>query len=277
MSDSQSKTNQNHATSPVTTWQRADAYENFMGRWSRLVATKFTHWLSPPSGRKWLDIGCGSGALSEAIIKNCNSAELTAVDQSEGFLQETQRRLGGAVRCLVGDALSLPIESASIHYAVSGLVLNHVSDPLKALAEMKRVTAAGGTAAVYVWDYSGKMEFLNTFWDTAVRLDPQAEALHQGRRYPFATEQGLRELFETTGFEKIESAPLEIDTRFQDFEDYWNPFLGGQGPAATYLMSLDESMRQTLRERLYATLAIHADSSNLMTARAWAVKALVRQ
>jgi SAM-dependent methyltransferase len=243
-----------------------------MGRWSRIAARSFIEWLAPSAGRKWLDIGCGSGALSETIIKNCSPAGVTAIDQSEGFVREIQKRLGNLVQCRVGNALSLPAPDASVHFAVSGLVLNFISEPVQALSEMKRVTTPGGTIAVYVWDYSGKMEFLNSFWDTAVTLDPTASALHEGVRFPNTTAEALIALFDSAGVEDIEAAPVDIETHFRDFDDYWKPFLGGQGPAPTYLMSMDEKDRQILRDRLIESLPVQNDGSIRLEARVWAVK-----
>jgi len=275
LSDSNDKPNHGSEPSIEDSWKIGDPYEYFMGRWSRLVARAFIDWLSPSSGQKWLDIGCGSGALSEAVISNCKPAELTAIDQSDGFVKEVQKRLGNLVHCRVGNALSLPVEDTSVHFAVSGLVLNFISEPIKALTEMKRVTTPGGTVAIYVWDYSGKMEFLNRFWDTAVTIDPKASALHEGYRFPNSTAEVLRGLFDYAGYVDIESAPIDIETHFRDFDDYWRPFLGGQGPAPTYLMSLGETDRQILRDRLIKCLPIQNDGSIRMYARAWAVKGKV--
>jgi len=253
-------------------WERGDHYEYFMGRWSRLVAHKFIDWLAPSSGLKWLDIGCGSGALSEAILDKSKPSEVMAVDQSEGFVNEIQSRLGNRVRCRIGDALALPVEYASVQFAVSGLVLNFIAEPVKALTEMKRVIAPGGTGAGYVWDYSGKMEFLNIFWDAAVAIDSKASDLHEGKRFRNTTEAGLRRLFEDTSFLEVESSPIEIEMQFRDFDDYWKPFLGGQGPAPSYLMSLNQRDRQRLRDHLVESLPIQHDGSIRLEVRAWAVR-----
>jgi SAM-dependent methyltransferase len=256
-------------------WQSGDPYEYYMGRWSSLVATSFIDWLSPPTGLKWLDIGCGSGVLSEAVINKYKSAQVTAIDQSEAFVNTAQRRLGSHADCRVGNALSLPLEDSSINATVSGLVLNFIPEPEKALAEMKRVTTTGGTVAVYVWDYAGKMEFLKYFWDVAVELNPKATSLHEGKRFPESNPDGLKGLFDRSGFVDTVTAPIEINTHFRDFDDYWNPFLGGQGPAPTYVLTLDKKERDKLRDSLYERLPIQVDGSIPMVARAWAAKGQV--
>ncbi len=217
-------------------------------------------------------MGCGSGALSDAIIEGGSPTELTAIDQSEEFLLGLRTRLGNLAQLRVGDAIALPLEDESVDYCVSGLVLNFIAEPVTALTEMRRVTGPDGTVAVYVWDYTGKMEFLSKFWDTVVKLDPAASSLHERSRFPASTEKGLTALFEDAGLERIESAPLDVVTHFRSFDDYWKPFLGGQGPAPTYLMSKDESERRKLREALFKSLPIRDDGSIRLEARAWAVK-----
>jgi len=256
-------------------WQSGDPYEYFMGRWSKLVAEQFVDWLSPEPGLNWLDLGCGSGALSEAIINRHNPASVIALDQSEGFVATAQQRLGNRAICKVGNALSLPLEDESINIAVSGLVLNFIPEPEKALAEMRRVTHPNGTVGVYVWDYPGKMEFLRYFWDAAAQLNPDASALHEGHRFSGVNADYLVDLFDHVGFSEVDVAPLEIETKFSDFNDYWDPFLGGQGPAPTYVSKLSDSDRNQLSEVLAKTLPVNAEGKIAMTARAWAARGIV--
>lgn len=272
MSDSNDHAGRGRNAEISDSWQAGGPYEYYMGRWSRLAARAFLDWLSPPPAQKWLDIGCGSGALSEAVIDICKPAEVTAIDQSEGFVQEVQKRLGNLVLCRVGTALALPYQDAAFHYAVSGLVLNFIKEPIQALAEMKRVTIPGGTVAIYVWDYSGKMDFLNRFWDAAVTVDPGASTLHEGLRFPTSTAEAFKGLFEKVGFVDIESVPIDIETNFQNFDDYWRPFLGGQGPAPSYLMSLSDAQRAKLRDSLLRSIPFRDDGTIPMDARAWAVR-----
>lgn len=255
-------------------WKSGDPYEYYMGRWSKLVAKLFVHWLLPRPDLRWLDVGCGSGALSETIVNLHKPKKVTAVDQSAGFVQAAQQRLGHIAECIVGNALSLPIDDASNDMAVSGLVINFLPEPDKAIAEMRRVTAPGGTVAAYIWDYAGNMELLNHFWDVAVELNPDASDLHEGRRFPKSNAEELRSVFKQAGMVKIDTTPLEIITRFADFDDYWMPFLGGQGPAPTYVSKLDESEKSRLKSALEKRLPIEKDGSISLSARAWAAKGL---
>jgi len=257
------------------TWQSGDPYEYYMGRWSRLVAEQFVDWLAPQPGLQWLDVGCGSGALSEAIINRHNPETVMAIDQSEGFVHTAQQRLGRRAICKVDNALSLSLDDDAVNISVSGLVLNFIPEPEKALAEMKRVTRKDGTVAVYVWDYAGKMEFLNHFWDVVVELDPAASPLHEGQRFPDAHADRLVARFTDAGFSRVEAVPLDIVTNFTSFDDYWQPFLGGQGPAPTYVAKLGDADRDHLREMLVQGLPVKADGSISLSARAWATKGVV--
>lgn len=256
-------------------WQSGDPYEYYMGRWSKLVAETFVDWLTPKDGLRWLDVGCGSGALSEAVINKHKPEAVTAIDHSEGFVRIAQERLGNLARCEVGNALSLPLEDSLVDITVSGLVLNFIPDPTKALAEMKRVTKKDGTVAVYVWDYAGKMDFLNYFWDVAVELDRNASDLHEGRRFQKSNAEELTSVFSQAGFVEVYVVPIEVATNFIDFNDYWRPFLGGQGPGPTYVLNLKESERNKLRDALMQRLPIKKDGSIALSARAWAAKGIV--
>jgi hypothetical protein len=140
---------------------------------------------------------------------------------------------------------------------------------------MARVTDAGGTIAAYVWDYAGKMEPIRLFWDAAVALDADAARLDEGVRFPLCRPEALETLFASAGLEDVELRPIDIATPFADFDDYWRPFLGGQGPAPAYAMSLDEHARGRLRDRLREQIPARADGTISLIARAWAVRASV--
>ncbi|HET9300178.1 MAG TPA: class I SAM-dependent methyltransferase [Candidatus Polarisedimenticolaceae bacterium] len=257
------------------TWERGDPYERYIGRWSRRVAQAFLTWLAVPPGERWLDVGCGTGALSEAILECSAPSALTCVEPSPGFLEVARRRLQARATLHAGSAAALPLENDAVTVVVSGLVLNFVPDLPAALREMIRVTAPGGTIAAYVWDYAEGMELVRHFWDAAVKLDPGAAALHEGARFPLCNPAALRAAFQAAGLAQIETTGLEIPTVFADFEDYWTPFLGGQGPAPAYAMSLPEDQRTRLKETLRKRLAGGFGGALSLTARAWAVRGAV--
>jgi SAM-dependent methyltransferase len=261
---------------PVSdTWERGSPYEQYVGRWSRQVAPLFLLWLHIPSGRRWLDVGCGTGALCATIVDRCSPSSVAGVELSEGFLKTAKENLAGRAALHQGSATAIPLDDASADVVVSGLVLNFVPDQRAALHEMARVSAKGGTIAAYVWDYAGKMELMRYFWDAAVELDRDAAKLDEGVRFPLCRPEALGKLFASVGLEGVEVKPIDIPTSFADFDDYWQPFLGGQGPAPAYAMSLDETARARLRDRIRERVPTKADGSISLIARAWATRATV--
>ena len=259
------------------TWEHGNPYEQYMGRWSRQVARRFLAWLNVPVGRIWVDVGCGTGALCAEILEHCAPAAVIGIEPSEGFIKTATRNLAGRAAIKAGSAASIPLPHESADVVVSGLVLNFVPDPRAALADMKRVAASGGTVAAYVWDYADKMELTRFFWDAAVALDAGAAPLHEGNRFPLCSPQALEKLFAEAALENIQVSPIDVATPFENFEDYWQPFLGGQGPAPAYAMSLEEPARARLREHIRAHVPTLANGSLSLTARAWAVRATVRK
>ena len=176
------------------------------------------------------------------------------------------------VRFEVGDAQALPVETGEYHAVVSGLVLNFVKEPLRAVAEMARAAKPKGIVAAYVWDYAGEMQLMRHFWNAAAALDPAAYALDEGHRFSICHPDPLRELFQGAGLRQVEVWPIDIATAFQDFDDYWVPFLGGQGSAPGYAQTLSNERRAALRERIRAGLPFALDGSIPLVARAWAVR-----
>lgn len=254
------------------TFERGDPYESYVGRWSRRVAPEFLSWLGLPGGLRWLDVGCGTGALASAILEHAAPGTVAGVEPSEGFLRTARATLPPETVLRQGTATAMPFEDGAFDAVVSGLVLNFVPDPDAALAEMARVARGGGTLAVYVWDYAGKMELMRRFWDAAVELDPAAAALDEGARFPLCRPDALRQRFQAAGLSGVDVRPLDVSTRFASFDDYWSPFLGGQGPAPAYAMSLDEVARERLRERIRQRLPLQPDGSIALIARAWAAR-----
>lgn len=257
------------------TWDRGDSYEHYVGRWSRRVAPQFLSWLNIPAGRRWVDVGCGTGALSAAILDQCAPVSVIGVEPSEGYLEKAKEQLGSRLLLRRGSAAEIPLDDRSVDVTVSGLVLNFVPNGRAAVSEMTRVTAPGGTIAAYVWDYSAKMELMRYFWDAAVELNPEAAKLDEGVRFPLCRPQALTDLFVGAGLREAEVTAIDITTSFAGFEDYWRPFLGGQGPAPGYAMALEDAERARLARRIRERLPIQADGSISLTARAWAVRAAV--
>ncbi|KAB0266443.1 class I SAM-dependent methyltransferase [Microvirga brassicacearum] len=264
-------------TSRHDAWQAGDSYDLYMGRWSRQIAPPFLDWLDLADGLNWLEVGCGTGALSAAILARCRPKSLIAIDPSEGFLAKARANLpDGRAAFQVGDAQALALETGSRDAVVSALMLNFVPDRDKALAEMKRVARVGGTVAFYVWDYpGGGVEFMRAFWNAATSLDPGAVDLTEGQRFPFCTPDRLTDLARSAGLASVEHTAIEVPTVFKDFDDYWHPFTLGAGPAPGYCMSLAPEARQRLKEILRASLPRANDGSIPLKTRAWAIKGVI--
>jgi SAM-dependent methyltransferase len=260
-------------TPPQDNWASGAAYEPYVGRWSRRVARQLLGWLNVPAGAAWLDVGSGTGALTQTILDITAPSRVKGIDRSAGFVAYAREQMHDPrAQFDSGDAQELPVETGTYDAVVSGLMLNFVSQPATALAEMTRVAKPNGIVAVYVWDYASKMQFMRHFWNAAAALDPGAYDLDEGRRFPLGQPEPLRALFQNTGLQDVEVCGLEIDTDFRDFEDFWSPFLGGQGPAPSYVQSLHEEQRTALRDRIRMGLPFAIDGSISLVARAWAVR-----
>ncbi len=187
------------------TWERGSPYEQYVGRWSRQIAPAFLSWLGIPASRKWLDVGCGTGALCAATVDRCPPSSVAGVEPSEGFLKTATENLAGRVVLYQGSATAIPLGDGSVDVVVSGLVLNFVPDQRAALAEMARVTGKGGMIVAYVWDYAGKMEIMRFFWDAATELDADASSLDEGVRFPLCHPEELATLFAGARLEGVET------------------------------------------------------------------------
>ncbi len=256
-------------------WASGVSYHQFVGRWSRLIAVDFIRWLDVPPNRQWLDIGCGTGSLSRAILELASPVSVQGVDPSIShiaFALDTIK--DGRAAFFVGTIEDMQLPGDSCDVVVSGLVLNFLPDIARGLAEMKRIVRQQGIIAAYVWDYADKMKFLRHFWNAAIALDHGAIVLDEGRRFPLCRPEPLEQLFISAGLKRVDVCPIDVPTQFQDFDDYWLPFLGGQGPAPGYAVSLSEEGRNRLRDRIRSTLPVAEDGSITLTARAWAIKGL---
>ncbi|WP_244445340.1 class I SAM-dependent methyltransferase [Microvirga sp. BSC39] len=248
-----------------------------MGRWSREVAPHFVEWLGgsggSPSGGAGIDVGCGTGILTAAVLEGANPERIVGIDSAPGFLELARARVSDPRATFTqGDALALPAPDDTFDLAVSGLVLNFLPDKAAALSEMARVVRPGGLVGLYVWDYAGHMQIMRHFFDVASALDPRARDFDDGVKAPVCRPSPLRELFEGAGLQGVEVRAIDIAAAFESFDDYWTPFLGGTGSAPKYCMSLDEPAREDLRERLRARLPTGPDGEILLAVRAWAAK-----
>jgi len=257
---------------PNDQWDEGDSYEFFMGRWSSLMAREFLRWLNPPLGSNWLDVGCGTGALSGSIVQICSPEFLSCIDPSENFIKKLKSRISIKGELIVCSAEDLPFENECFDVIVSGLALNFFPGIKRALSEMKRVSKKNGIVAAYVWDYSGRMDFLRYFWDAAYQINPESKILDEGIRFPICKPDNLIMAFQEDGFKEIESSFLDIDTIFKDFEDFWDPFLGGQGPAPGYLSSLDNEFQEELKNKIKERINYEPDGSIKLIGRAIAIR-----
>ncbi|MEV6623010.1 class I SAM-dependent methyltransferase [Amycolatopsis sp. NPDC051106] len=253
-------------------WQTGDAYEAYIGRWSRRIAPIFVRQLDAPASLRWLDVGCGTGALTSAVLAAGDPAEVVGADPSEGFLATARAQVTDPRASFeVADARELPFADDSFDVVVSGLVLNFVPDPASAAAEIARVTRR--LAAAYLWDLAEGMELIRHFWEAAAELDPAKVAeLDEGRRFTLCRPEPLGRLWTEAGFTGVSVGEIKIPTVFTSFDDYWQPFLGAQGPAPAYLATLPEARRAQVRELLRSRLPTNPDGSIPLSARAWVVR-----
>ena len=244
-----------------------------MGRWSRRVARAFVEWLEVAPRAHWLDLGCGTGALSAAICELKNPGSVLAGDASGPLLEQARERLSDKrVVFEIAQAERPPEREGGFDVAVSGLVLNFLDDPRRALASLRGRLSERGCSASYVWDYAGGMQFLSCFWRAAVALDPAAAPLAEEARFGQWNQALLSSLTRDAGYSRVETRAIEIETVFAGFEDFWQPFLGRTGPAPSYVASLAPEQRDALRERLRQDLPLDSDGRIRLTARAWAMR-----
>jgi SAM-dependent methyltransferase len=243
-----------------------------MGRWSRLLAHEFLAWLALSPDLRWLDICCGSGVVTEAILERNAPASIAGVDASPEQIEfACHHRARPKVTFQTADAIALPFPASSFDVAVCGLGLNYIPHPIEGLREFHRVTSPGATVAAYVWDYERGAQFLRALWDATLAVDPEASAFDQARRFPICGEKVLLSIFQQAGLNDPSVRAIEIVTRFTSFDDYWQPLLTGQNSAPGYLATRDEQIKRAIRDRLYFTLPA-SDGTITLPARAWAAR-----
>jgi SAM-dependent methyltransferase len=221
----------------------------------------------------WLDVGCGTGALTQTICQRGRPGSLFACDQSAEFVSFAQASVAGCpATFVVTSADNLPMQDGGFDIIVSGLVLNFLPQPLHTAQSMMERLRPGGTLAAYVWDYAEGMRFLRVFWDEAEVVDPSARELDEARRFPLCRPDRLADLWKRAGLTEVTTTSLQIDTLFSSFDDFWSPFLAGTGPAPSYVARLDAGSREQLALRLKQRLGSSADGSIPLKARAFGVR-----
>ena len=245
-----------------------DAYERYMGLWSRPLAIAFADAVGLRHGDRALDVGCGTGALAMELAERLGASAVAAVDPSEPSVDACAAALPEAdVR--VGESESLPFAEGSFDAALCQLALNFMADARAGVSEMRRVARPGGTVAACTWDYREGMTLLRVFWDAAAAIDPTAP--HEGRVMPFCTTSELEELWRDVGLREIHVGSLIVQRTYADFEDLWEPFTFGVGPGGAYCVSLDAERREALRRECFRLLGEPTGELTL-DARAWLVR-----
>ena len=201
-------------------WAGGDAYERYIGRWSRPVGAAFVDWLDVAPDRAWLDLGCGTGGLTATVLERAEPGRVIGVDPSASFVEHARAHvIDPRAAFVVGSADALPIDDDSVDVAVSGLVLNFVPDVAAALRGLRRVVRPDGLIGAYVWDYAGRMDLIRRFWDAAVGLDPGARELDEGVRFPICAPDALRAAFVSAGLSDVDVRAIDAPTRFADVDD----------------------------------------------------------
>jgi SAM-dependent methyltransferase len=243
----------------------AEAYDRFMGRYSEPLAPLLADFAGIERGQEVLDVGCGPGALTIELVTRLGPGSVTAVDPSEPFVAAAQERNPDAT-VLRASAESLPFPAGSFDAAVAQLVVHFMNDPVSGLREMARVTTPGGIVAATVWDHGGGQGPLSVFWDAARELEPGLEG---ESHLAGATQGDLPELFRAAELDEVEEDVLSIQTEHPTFEEWWEPYTLGVGPAGSYVAGLSPERREELRERCRARLP---EPPFVLSARAWAAR-----
>lgn len=257
-------------------FSNAPSYEKYMGRWSVRLAPLFAEFARIRDGDRVLDVGCGTGSLTQAVANLTRRSEIVGLDPTPGFVTYARRRFTDPrITFVQGSAHDLPYPGGTFDQSLSLLVFHLISAPDQAAREMRRVTRPGGTVAACTWDGSGGMDLRSIFWGEANQLDPAAEERAERARHCQLQGQ-LNELWKATGLTDVEESAIDMRMDFTSFDDYWLPYLEGVGPTGVYVAALSDDRRDALRERLRGrVLGGRSDGAFSLAARAWAVRGRV--
>jgi ubiquinone/menaquinone biosynthesis C-methylase UbiE len=246
-----------------------DAYDRFMGRYSQRLAPAFADFAGVEAGQRVVDVGCGTGVLTEELARRVGADHVAGADPSP-MLQAARERVPGA-DLRQASAEQLPWPEDSFDAALAQLVVHFMDDPAKGASEMARVTRAGGPVAACTWDFAGGgMELLRTFWQSVRALDPEAES----ETSPFGDRGQLDALWRESGLRDVETEALDVSSEYEDFEELWSSFSRGVGPAGQYLLSRPPERQEAIRAE-YFTRVGEPSGSFTLTGRAWAVRGRV--
>ena len=248
-----------------------DAYDAFMGRYSRLLAVPFVEWTGVTTGHSVLDVGCGPGALTDALVQRLGASAVSAFDPSPPFVAECTRRYPG-VDVRNGRAEAIPFDDDQFDAAIAQLVLHFVTAPNDAAAEMRRVVRPGGLVAACVWDFDEGMQMLRHFWDAAMEVDSGAPDEAKAMRFGRAGE--VADLFQAAELVEIEETTITVNATYANFDELWSGFLAGIGPAGAYCNSLTDAQRVGLRTELFTRVG-SPDGEFSLKAAARCAKAVV--
>jgi SAM-dependent methyltransferase len=236
------------------------AYDSFMGRYSRPLAEQFADAAGVTAGETGVDVGCGPGALTGVLMERLGTGSVFACDPSPPFCDECAARHPGVV-VKQGRAEAIPFETDTADHAMAQLVLHFVSAPETAAREMARVVRPGGSVAACVWDFDDGMKMLRAFWDAALSIDPQAP--DEARTLRFGRPAEIADLFASVGLERIQESTLAVSSTYSSFDELWNGFLAGVGPAGSYCVGLPPAEQDRLRTALLIRLGSPSGSFTL--------------
>jgi len=264
----------------ASTYHASDgaAYEVFLGRWTRELAPRLIDFAAFPPEGALLDVGTGTGALAHAMAARWPSRPILGIDAAEPYIAYARARTKSSPpEFKIGDAAELAEGDGAFAGTAAQLVLNFVPNPSAAVGEMRRVTRRGGTVTAAVWDFRGGLVYQRLFWDTAAGIDPHAgdarDRLFSG---PLALPDGLPKLFNMAGLSDVQRASLTIRMSYANFDDYWRPLLGGQGPVGSYVAALEDGLRSRIEEAVRRAFCSGSpDGERSLTATAWAVRGIV--
>lgn len=250
-------------------------YDNFMGRWSRQVASQFLDWIQPGQNLSWLDVGCGAGMLAQTVARNCAPSIVTGADPLEKSITAAKQHPDNkGIRFEVGDAQDLPFEDTTFDAVVSGLMIKFVPNKVKAIGEMKRVARPGSVIALYDWDMDSNMNTTRHFWGAVADIIPERMEDRATNRTPMTEIDSIAQIFEAASVTKVQQNTISFTTQFRDLEDYWQPITKNSQNVGRFYQTMTEDQRNAVRERLKQTLPFAKDGSISFESRAVAVKGL---